>query len=309
MSIFVNGILEVAAAAAAVAEQFPAGLNTGGQNNYVLPFYVDNTGSPVRAANVALVSVNNVKVITYSRAGGVWYHKVGIDGLDASVALGVNSSHIARMHGFAIESPADATNPVVFIETHDTAGVPDTFVIRSIEVTDGSTLMTAVAVTIAGANAPPDTNLMGTMSGPIASNKIMTFFQDDIYFGDITGDETGFTITYTDAKVTAFDVAVDVAATNVRKYSGYNVGTRVVLMRSDGPALSAMWELTTAGVLVAAFDPFTLAGLSNDLTDSLVNHAHVIAQDGDFAMLSPIGAGSNNQNAHYAISGFPLNDF
>ncbi len=309
MSIFVNGILEVAAGAAAVAEQFPAGQNTGSQNNYVIPFYNDNTGSPTRAANVAFSSTNNAKIVTYTRAGSVWYFKDGIDGIDASVAIGFNSSNIARMHSFGIESPADATNPIVFLETHNAAGTPDTFAIVSVEVTDGSTAMTAVNCTIAGANAPPDTNLMGTMSVPIATNKIMTFFQDDIYFGDITGDETGFSITYTDAKVTAFDVAVDVASANVRKYSGYSIGTQVVLMRSGEPAVSAMWELTTAGVLVAAFDPFTLAGLSNDLTDSLVNHAHVVAQDGDFAMLSPIGAGSNNQNAHYAISGFPLNDF
>jgi hypothetical protein len=309
MPIFINGILEEAAAAAAIAEQFPVGLNSGGHNNYVLPFYVDNTGSPTRAVNVAFTGVNSCRIITYTRAESVWYHKVGVDGLDISVVFGFNSSNIARMHGFAIESPADATNPVVFIETHDVSQTPDTFAIVSIEVTDGSTSMSPVTCTIAGANAPPNTNLMGTMSVPIASNKIMTFFQDDIYFGDITGDETGFTITYTDPKVTAFDVAVDVAAANVRKYTGYSIGTQVVLMRSGGPEVSGMWELTSAGVLVAAFDPFTIAGLSNDLTDSLVNHAHVIAQDGDFAMLSPVGAATSNQNVHYTISGFPLDDF
>lgn len=300
----------VAAAAAGVVT-IPPGLNTGGQNTYLIPIVEDTLGAPTRCAVVAYSAANNAKIITYSFRGGAWFLDPAVDAQDPTVTVGVTSSNIARMHAFAIESPGTATVPVVFIETHDVAGTPDTFAIRSVLVADADTTLVTVGCTIAGANAPPDTNLGGTMSVPVTTNRIMTFFQDDIYFGDITGAGTGgdpFTITYTDAPVLAY-ASVDVSSANVRKFSGALIGTQVVLLRAGaGAGSNAMWELTPAGVLTQTLDPFNVGGMGVHLDQQLVDHAMVFPHDGSFQIASPFAGGASNGAAAYLLSPLPLDD-
>ncbi len=291
----------------------PAGTGKISDTVFLCPVYADDLGAPVRAASVAFLTTSTLQLNTFSLKGGQWVFTPGLDAQDSSIAIGVTATNFGRMHCFGIQGPGTSSDLVVFIMTHDAAGAPDTFVIRSITIADGATSLTAVAVTIAGANAPPDTNDGGAMSVPIGTNRIMTFFQDDIYFGDITGSGP-FTITYTDAPVLAWDTNMDVSVASGKRVFAHCIGTRVVVLRSGSsistnlPFTPGLWELDTAGAVVKTRNPWHGGGMGSNLELAGLYRVSLFAERGAFMIATPFATNDSSRSMATMLTLLPIDD-
>jgi hypothetical protein len=281
---------------------------------FMCPFYEDDLGAPARMAQVAFLTTSTVQINTLSLKGGQWVYSDGVDSFDTSITIGVTSSNLSRMHAFAIDSPGTSTDRVVFIMTHDVAGAPDTFAMRSIIVPDDVTSMTnAAAVTIAGANAPPDGDLGGGMSVAVGTNRIMTFVQDDIYFGDITGSGP-FTVTYTDAPVLVWDSNADLAVNNAKRHTAWCIGGRVIHLRagasisSNLPFTPALWELDTAGLVVSTHNPFHVASMGSNLDLSGLQRPTIFPSLGTFKVANPFATNDATRTMAYMLTDLPIDD-
>lgn len=266
-----------------------ANIGSSGDDYLFCPVWKDGGGDPDRVVVVTVLDTSTVAIITFSRqADGAWIHDPAVEASDDSVTLSVTGALTSAINAFAIESPGTATDPIVFISTHDGVQTPDTFEMDSIQLADGATSLTAVAVVIAGANQPADTNNMAVVSGALSTLRAMTFFQDDAHFADITGNQAGFTFTYTDAKV----LAVDTNIVAGQDYSMFLIGSQMVLYRGGFPTLNnRMWEMTIAAALTEAFIPFAAGLIGANQNRIGEHHDRITAIGGSFATASPVGGG------------------
>jgi hypothetical protein len=294
----------------------PTALTTSSNPAFIVPLTKDNLGTPDRLVGVGFLTVSTAKIISFSRAGGTWYHDPDVDVLDSSVTIGMAANNIARVHGFAIQDPGTATGAYAFIQTSDATANPDTFILRSTLLPDGShSLASFAAVTIAGANAPPSVDAGGHLTVPVSNTRAITFFQDDMYFADITG--TGpFTFTYADPPVLAIAAEVNVSSALTRYYSASVIGTQVILLRAGSSQPSetastsaAAWEFTTAGVLVKTLNPFVTGAMSARQDGDSYGHSAVFAHEGVFKLLAPFASQDGGRPVAYIISPFPIDDF
>lgn len=266
-----------------------AGSGSSSDDYLFCPVWKDGGGTPDRVVLVTVLDTNTVAVITFSlQSSGAWIFDPAIDIFDTSVTLNVTSNASGIINAFAVESPGTSTDPILFISTNDASQTPDTLEMDSIQLVDGSRSLTAVAATIAGTNQPTDTDGMSITSCALSTSRVMTFFQDDAHFADITGNAAGFTFTYTDAKVLAVDTNIQTNQT----YSLFLIGSQVILMHGGASSLStAIWEMTVAAVLLEEFNPFG-SGLSGGYQNVWnEHHDRITAIGGSFAIASPVGGG------------------
>ena len=285
----------------------PASLVVGtGDDVLVRPVWKNDGGTPDRIVLVTVLSTSTIAVITYSLHQNSWVFDPAVDARDSSITLNVTAASQLNINAFAVESPGTASDPILFISTNNASQTPDTFEMDSIQLADGATSLTATAVTIAGANQPADTDNMSATSLALSVSRVMTFFQDDAHFADVTGDEGGFTFTYTDAKV----LAVDTSISGDQALSGFLIGSQVILFAGGTTVTSiAMWEITPAAVLTEEFNPF-VAGLSGTTQDAgQEHHSAISAIGGQFAVAGPVGGGtSSGSESAFIIAAFPLDD-
>ncbi len=285
----------------------PAAVTGSTDDDYLfVPVWKDDGGTPDRIVVVTILSTNTIAVISYSRHGNSWVHDNAVDVRDTSVTLNITASNLSEISAFAIESPGTSTDPILFIVTNDASQTPDTFEIDSIQLADGDTTLSAVVVTIAGANQPTDSNNMATASFALSTSRVMTFFQDDAHFADVTGNAAGFTFTYTDAKVLAVDTSIFAG----QQVSGVLIGSQVVLMEAgQPPASTRLWEMSIAAVLTEEWNPFMtgLGGTHQSITNE--HHGAITAIGGSFAVAYPVGGGdAAGDESAWIITTFPLDD-
>ncbi len=285
----------------------PAPVSVVGSDDVVIcPVWKDDSGRPDRIVVLTILSTTAVALITYSLHQNAWVFDPTIDAVDTTITLAIAAAAAQNdINAFAVESPGTATDPILFISQNDASQTPDTFEMNSIQLADGARSLTAVAVTIAGINQPTDTNGMATVSCALSTSRVLTFFEDDAHFADVTGDESGFTFTYDDAKASAVDTSI----VSAQEYSAFLIGSQVVLFQGgDEPDLNRMWEITPAGVLTEEFNPFT-AGLSGSQQDiASEHHSTITAIGGHFAIAGPVGGLGAGQPCAYIITTFPLDD-
>ena len=251
----------------------------------VVPVWKDTTGIIDHCVMVTGTTTTNVHVAELRRIGNLWVHD-GTLARDATVTLGVTATAITNITCFAIDSPGTSSNRILFVATNDVAQTPDTFEMFSIDLTDAETL-TATAVTITGANQPTDTNTMSTASCALSTTSVATIFEDDGHTAVLSGDETGFTLTYTAAKVSAIDTSISVTGTAGVTYSMYLIGTQLVLYRNDAAGITgqALWEMSTTFALT---DEFLDVGLG---PGQLGTHSNALfAISGSFAISTMVGS-------------------
>ncbi len=288
----------------------PSGVASG---DYVVfaKMFRDTTGTPDRYVIVTVKSTNAVALVEYKRLGNAWVHDMADCASDSTVALNFTAAAQEHITAFAVDDPAGTGDRIVFIAGNNAAGT-DTFEMDSIVLIPGSTTLTAVAVVIAGAQQPTDTNLMATIGIPLSTTRVMTIYKDDGHFADVTESTGTYTFTYTDAKATAIDTSIDVDAALARRYSGVVIGSQVLILSSRGPvSLSSdvAWELTTAAALVEEFTNFRAGTMGSSQGNEAVAPAAITAIDGVFAVAGPIGgSGADGQFAAYLVSTFPLDD-
>jgi|TARA_R110000824_G_scaffold349982_2_gene536897 hypothetical protein len=223
---------------------------------HYVPVWANNSGAPTHCLVVDVLSTNTISVLEYRRSGNHWIHD-GVLGRDHTITLNFTATSVDVPTFFAIDSPGTSDNRILFAAGNNNAGT-DTYEVDSIDLADGEGL-TAVAVTIAGSNQPTDTNLMGTVSTAISTTALLTIYKDDGHTAVISGDEDGFTFTYTASKVAAIDTSIDVDTILAREYSMYYIGTQLLLMRCrslnttpSGAGLS-MWEMDSSFSLTTEF--------------------------------------------------------
>ena len=181
-----------AAAGASIAApagiQFcPAGTSIASGNDVLyVPLFKDTTGSPDRCVVVTVLSTSTVAVHEFKLLSNAWVHDPADCARDVSITLNVTATSQDDINAFAIDDPVGTGDRVVFISTNDASQTPDTFEMDSIVLTPGSSTLSAVAVVVAGTNQPTDTNGMVTVGIPSSTIRVMTLFQDDGHFADVT---------------------------------------------------------------------------------------------------------------------------
>lgn len=283
----------------------PAGQGSTARTVLVTMFK-DTSGKPDRLVRVNLLSSTTVMVTEYKRLGNAWVFDPDDCAFDASVTLNFNSLSTGRNTAFAIDSPVSSGNRVLFIAGNDFTNTPDTFEMDSIVLTPGASSLTAVAVVIAGSNQPTDTDGMGTCSIPLSTTKVMTIFEDDAHFADVTESGGTYTFTYTDAKVLAIDTAIVCSGVTALNYSGIVVGSQVVLLDATQTFGSAMWEMTTVAVLTQAWNPFQVGLMSLEVNAAPTLLDAITAMAGRFGIASAVLDKSSDSDHGYIISTFPL---
>lgn len=278
--------------------------------NYILfvTVFKDANGAPDRCVVVAILSTNTISFIEYKRLDNAWVFDSADCGLDVEVTLNFTADNITRMTAFAIDSPVASGDRILFISGNNN-DTTDTFEMDSIIMNGvAANAHSAVAVVIAGANQPVDTNTIATMSIALSTTRAMTFFNDDAHFADITEAAGTYTFTYTDSIVTAVDTSIEVESVNARAYSGIIIGSQVVLFQSHGlPTSSAMWEMNAAATLTEEFNPFSTGVASSDNDDELRTSSAITAIEGSFALAAPVGGtGTTGQKPSFILSEFPL---
>ena len=222
--------------------------------------------------------------------------------VDSEITLTVTAAAQADIVPFAIDSPVGSGDRVLFIGTNDASQTPDTYEINSIVLTPGGTSLTAVLSVIAGVNAPADTNGAEYLNCPTTTSRVVTFFEDDAHFADITESTGTYTFTYTDSAATTIGTA---SATQI--FSAYCIGTQIFLLQQQ--ALSQAWEVTTAGVLTESLGSFSAVGTGTFQAVTNRGDARVTAIDGSFAIAAPYGGSENTgEEMAYIIATFPLDD-
>lgn len=273
-----------------------------GDTAVVVTVFKDTTGAPDRMVLVSVLSTSRVAVIEYRREVNHWIFDGATEAQDTVIDLNFTASAQTKITAFAIDDPAGTGNRVVFVAGNND-DTTDTFEMDSIVLGTGS--LSPTAVTIAGANQPTDTNTMLTISIPLSTTRVMTFFQDDAHFADITEAAGTYTFTYTDNKVEAIDGNINPIS---GAYSGICIGPRVVLAKSaNSPFSTAIWELTTAAVLTEAFNPFNTQGLAAHASANTIFPA-VAAINGTFAIATP-GPGTGDASTDdigYTLTTFDL---
>ncbi|KKM80334.1 hypothetical protein LCGC14_1340900 [marine sediment metagenome] len=281
------------------------GLSTGDIQLFVALFK-DTFGDPDRCVVIGGLSTSTVSIIEYKRLGESWVFDPADCAFDASVTLTVTAASQFDMTVFAIDDPAGTGDRVLFISTNDAAQTPDTFEINSIVLTPGSTSLTAVLSVVAGANQPSDTNGMAAIGIPLSTTRLMTFFQDDAHFADITEATGTYTFTYDDAKVLAVAATINASI----GYSGVVIGSQVLLARFDNAAgQNMMWEMTAAAVLTEEFNGFAVVGSGSYSAIANTQLPALTGISGVFAQAAPYGGGdSSGDEAAYVVATFPLDD-
>ena len=234
----------------------PASLNPGASGKVVpVTMFKDTTGNPDRMVLVTPQGTAAVRIVEYKLLDNSWVLDPADCAFDTSVTLTVTATAIDDIHAFAIDDPAGTGDRVLFVSTNDASQTPDTVEINSIVLTPGASSLTAVLSVIAGSNQPSDTDGMIVISTPLTTTRIITFFQDDAHFADITEATGTYTFTYTDAKV----LAVDTSIVPTQLYSMIMIGSQVVLANMQGSAIDSalkIWETDLLAVLADEFSPF-----------------------------------------------------
>ncbi|MEE8336978.1 MAG: hypothetical protein V3R95_02840 [Dehalococcoidia bacterium] len=278
--------------------------------DYVLfvSMHEGTTGQPDRCVIVTVLSTSAVAIVEYKRLGDAWLFDPADCAYDLNIALNFTNVLQSHITAFAIDSPVSSGDRVVFIAGNNDAGT-DTFEIDSIVLAPGGSSLTATAVVIAGSNQPTDTNNMATCGIPISATRVMTFFQDDAHFADITYSDPTYTFTYTDAKVLAVDTSISANQQDARSYSGKTIGSQVVLLHAKDRlgGSNVMWEMTTSAVLTEEFNPFVTGLQGGDQGIEARGATGMHAIDGAFAVAAPVGGDSaDGQMAAFIASSFPL---
>ena len=272
--------------------------------------FKDTTGKPDRCVVVTVLSSSSVALVEYKRLGDAWVFDPVDCANDASITLNFTAANQSHITAFAIDSPVASNDRVVYIAGNNNDAT-DTFEVDSIVLTPGSSTLTAVPVVIAGSNQPTDTNVMSTCGIPLSTTKVMTFFQDDAHFADVTYSDPTYTFTYNDSKVLAVDTTISVAGADGRGYSGIVIGDQVLLLRNASGAIQSYiaWEMSVAAVLTEEFSPFRTGLMGTDQSLLNITPCVVTAIDGVFAIASTVGGdGATGQRAGYIIATFPLDD-
>lgn len=274
----------------------------------LVPVFTDTTGNPNRIVVVGIESTTTVSVMGYTRFGNTWVHDPATDALDEEVTLNFTAAAQGNITAFGIVNPASTGNTVLFIAGNNDA-TPDTFEMDSIVLGTGG--LSATAVVVAGTNQPTDTNTMSTVGIPLSITRVMTFFEDDAHFADVTESGGTYTFTYDDAKVLAVDTSILITGNVGRQCSGIVIGAQVVLMRDSGNVtLCQMWEMSTAAVLTEEFNPIVVGGMGGDAVQSSSGFTAIVGIGGNFAVATAsLGWGNaTGDNATYVMVTFPLDD-
>lgn len=275
--------------------------------------FKDTNGVPDRCVVVTPRSTTAVAVIEYKRLGNAWVFDPADCAYDTSVTLNFTTANQDELTAFAIDSPVASGNRILFIAGNNNAA-PDTFEMDSIVLTAGGSSLTATAVVIAGANQPTDTNFIATCNVPLSTTRVMTFFQDDAHFADLTESGGTYTFTYSDAKVLAVDTSISISSSNARAYSGLLIGSQVLLLRAGGGAGASLttdqaWEMSITATLTEEFNPFRAGMMGTFQTPQNRAAPALTAIGGVFAIAAPVGgSGADGAYSGYLISTFPLDD-
>ncbi len=279
-----------------------------GDQQIMVPLHKDTTGKPDRCVVVSILTTSTIALAEYQLIGGSWVFLNDSNANDASVTLTVTAAAQTDIGAFAIDSPEGSGDRVLFISTNDGAQTPDTFEINSIVLTVAGAGLTAVVAVIAGTNQPTDTNGMATANIPLSTTRLMTFFEDDAHFADITESSGTYTFTYDDAKVTTVDT--DIGIGTAGQYSGIIIGSQVVMAEVTGNvAGNKIWEMTTGAVVTEEFD-LTVGAMATFQSNAMNLHPQITAIGGKFAMAGPIGGGdATGDEAAYLVTSFELDSF
>lgn len=275
----------------------PRPLSTG-DAQLIVTMFKDTTGTPDRIVVVTVLSTNSIGIYEYVRLADNAYHFVSdICARHASFTLNFTAANQLQITAFAIDSPAGTNDRVLFITMNDASQSPDTFEAVSIVLTPGA-VNTLVDVTcvIAGTNQPTDSNAMVVVSTAASTTRVLTFFQDDFHRADLTESSGTYTLTYDDAKV----LAVDTTILPAQDYSMIVVGSQVLLMRAESDLVNSnLYEMSTAGVLTEAFEPWATGGMGTTMTAVAAGIPALTAIDGSFAVAAPFGnsAGAGGEAA------------
>jgi len=271
-------------------------------SQFLVPVWNGTGGAPTRAIHVTVLTTSSVAIEELRRVGNEWVHD-GTLARDASVALSQTMTATGVLTAFAVANPVAESATVLFLVFNQASGAPDNLVINSVDMAGGTTL-TAVAVTIAGANSIPAADLVAAVGCTTATNKAKFMSQDDWYSADITGTVAGFTFTFADAVVAAVDTSINVNTTLGRYYSMYFIGSTVLLLYGalEASAINvvplSLWTITAAGAKIAEYRDVAVGGVTISSGSAM---SRVFAMDGAFAIASP-----NSADSTYRIRKIPL---
>jgi len=303
-----GGLTWAAAGGSPQLQIIPAQVNDGNDASFFVPLFKDTTGKPDRCVVVGVVNNAAFSIIEYKLLDNAWVFDPDDCAWDVSVSTNFSCASSSDPMVFAIANPASSGNRVLFIAGNHYPNSPDTFEIDSIVLTPGGSSLSATAVTITGGNQPTDTDGMKTCSIPLSITRVMTFYQDDAHFANITESGGTYTFTYGDAKVLAVDTSIDVDANQY--YSGICIGSQVLLLNSYSTAtnLAAAWEMNTSASLIQEWNPFRVGLMGAEQAQGLVPVV-LTGLDGDFAVASPIGGdgvADGLQANGFIVTAFPL---
>lgn len=271
--------------------------------SFFIPVFKDTTGDPDRIVCLGVTTTSGVTVTEYKRNGESWIFDPVDCARDNLVSLGITASGQTKITGFAIDDPVGTGDRVLFIALNDASQTPDTFEIVSIVLTPGATSLTASAVVIAGTNQPTDTNTMVTIGIPLSTTRVMTLFEDDAHFADVTESGGTYTFTYDDSKVLAIDTSISVD----QNYSGIVVGSQLALLHAGVIITSSgLWEMSTAAVLTEEWLGFAHGSMGS--IEDQQYPSGITAIGGVFATAGPTGSGGSSQEPAYNLSTFEIND-
>ena len=284
-----------------------AGANTAAADvSRVVPLFANTDGDPDRVVVFSTLSTTAVALVEYKRLGESWVFDPDDCAFDTSITLTDTSDAQGHIVAFAIDSPAGTGDRVLFVTYSNASESPDELIFDTIVLTPGASSLATVAGVVAGINGPTATDNITVVSAALTTSRVMTIFQDDAHFGDITESTGTYTITYTDAKVSAIDTAI----VSSESYSMFTIGAQTLLVEGAtnigfGPAA---WELTAAAVLTQAFDPFGAVG---NPSNSAVGNGTVVGVTGIggvFAYASAAGQAVAATPDWFVIATFPIDD-
>lgn len=271
----------------------------------IVPVFNGDGGRPTHAVAVDVISTSAIAVTELRRINDDWVTD-GTMARDASVTLTQTMTNISVLTAFAIENPVATSKRILFVVFNQASAAPDALIINSIDLSGGGSL-SAVAVTIAGANAIPAADLVAAIGAALTRSTVAMISQDDFYQATITGDESGFTFTFSAAVVSAIDTSINVDTTAAANYSLVLLGSTLLLAHTStvgsGKGLTqlSLWSISTAGVKIAEYLN-VMAGFHTGVTAN--TKARLMTINGKFCLGSPTG----NSGMGYLFKAVPLSD-
>ncbi len=275
----------------------------------VCPVYIDELTPPDRMVVVSIKTTGQIGFMTFTLVNGQWMFDSNADIEQLTRNLTDTAAGQPQLNAFAIRNPGTSQQDVLFISFNDATANPDDFLIDSIAIPIGGVAGVAVACTLAGPSIPGPINNIGACTIPLRGTEILSVVRDDGYFATISGDETGFTMTYHTVRSNIGSMFVENTIT--QEYSGWRIGDSIAMLKAPNTVANSggLWVFDIQGNHVVTHDPYRAAGMGSYQDTSIDQFSRITRVGGQWAIASPKGGGDPGTLSAFDVTPINLEGF